>query len=217
VHRAVGAALLLLAALVLVGCGTDGLTSEAADPSQGKAIFKQTCGGCHTLREAATRGSNPVQNPSSGPNLDDAFSASRMEGYDESTIREVVRHQIDYPTPPMPDDLLGDSDADAVAVYVSLVAGNPKARIADIGGGGGGGGAGDAKSLFSTNCGSCHTLSDAGTAGTVGPNLDQSKPSFEKAVQQIKNGGGGMPAFDGQLTDEQIRALARYVVRVTGG
>jgi mono/diheme cytochrome c family protein len=217
VHRAVGAALLLLAALVLVGCGTDGLTSEAADPSQGKAIFKQTCGGCHTLREAATRGSNPVQNPSSGPNLDDAFSASRMEGYDESTIREVVRHQIDYPTPPMPDDLLGDSDADAVAVYVSLVAGNPKARIADIGGGGGGGGAGDAKSLFSTNCGSCHTLSDAGTSGSVGPNLDQAKPSFEKAVQQIKNGGGGMPAFDGQLTDEQIRALARYVVRVTGG
>ena len=215
-HRAVGAALLSLGALALAACGTPGLTSEAADPSQGKVIFKQTCGGCHTLREAGTQGSNPVQNPSSGPNLDDAFAASRMEGYDESTIREVVREQIDYPTPPMPDNLLGDADADAVAVYVALVAADPKAKVANIGGGGGGG-TGDAKSLFSTNCGSCHTLADAGTSGTVGPNLDQSKPTFEKAVQQIKNGGGGMPAFGNQLDDEQIRALARYVVRVTGG
>jgi mono/diheme cytochrome c family protein len=218
VPRAVGAALLLLAALALAGCGTDGLTSAAADPSQGKAIFKQTCGGCHTLREAGTQGSNPVQNPSSGPNLDDAFAASRMEGYDESVIREAVRDQIEYPVPPMPEDLLGDSDADAVAVYVALVAANPKATVAEIGGGGGGGGgAGDAKSLFTTNCGSCHTLADAGTSGTVGPNLDQAKPSLEKAVQQITNGGGGMPPFGGQLTDAQIQALARYIVRVTGG
>jgi mono/diheme cytochrome c family protein len=217
VPRAVGAAFLLLAALALAGCGTDGLTSAAADPSQGKVIFKQTCGGCHTLREAATQGSNPVQNPSSGPNLDHAFAADRMEGFDESVIREAVRDQIEYPVPPMPEDLLGDSDADAVAAYVALVAGNPKAKVADIGGGGGGGGAADAKSLFTTNCGSCHTLADAGTSGTVGPNLDQAKPGLEKAVQQIKNGGGGMPPFGGQLTDAQIQALARYIVRVTGG
>jgi mono/diheme cytochrome c family protein len=219
VPRAVGAAFLLLAALAFAGCGTDGLTSAAADPSQGKGIFKQTCGGCHTLREAGTRGSNPVQNPSSGPNLDDAFAASRMEGYDESVIREAVRDQIEYPVPPMPEDLLGDSDADAVAAYVALVSANPKATVAEIGGGGGGGGGGaaDAKSLFTTNCGSCHTLADAGTSGTVGPNLDQAKPSLEKAVQQITNGGGGMPPFGGQLTDQQIQALARYIVRVTQG
>ena len=54
-------------------------------------------------------------------------------------------------------------------------------------------------------------LEEAGTSGTVGPNLDESQPSFEDAVQQITNGGGGMPAFGDQLTDEQIRALARYV------
>jgi mono/diheme cytochrome c family protein len=212
VRLAVGAAFLSLVALALVGCGTDGLVSEAADPSQGKVVFKQTCGSCHTLREAGTQGSNPVQNPSSGPNLDEAFAASRMEGFDESTIREVVRHQIDYPTPPMPEDLLGDSDADAVAAYVALVAADPKAKVAD-----GSGGGGDAKSVFTTSCGSCHKLADAGTSGTVGPDLDQAKPSFEKAFEQIKNGGGAMPPFGGQLTDEQIRALARYIVRVTGG
>ncbi len=38
--------------------------------------------------------------------------------------------------------------------------------------GGGSGGAPDGKALFTDNCGSCHTLSAAGTSGTVGPNLD---------------------------------------------
>jgi cbb3-type cytochrome c oxidase subunit III len=205
--RAVGAALLALAALAVAGCGTEGMVPETADPAEGKAIFQQTCGGCHTLREAGTNGSNPVQNPSSGPNLDDAFAAYREEGFAPDAIAEVVRGQIAYPVPPMPEDLLDDADADAVALYVSVVAANPDASI----GGGPSAGGDDPKSMFTSNCGSCHTLQKAGTSGTVGPNLDEAQASFEDAVRQIRNGGGGMPAFGDQLTDEQIRALARYV------
>jgi cbb3-type cytochrome c oxidase subunit III len=207
--RAVGAALLALAALAVAGCGTEGMVPETADPAEGKAIFQQTCGGCHTLREAGTNGSNPVQNPSSGPNLDDAFAASREEGFADDAIAEVVRGQIAYPVPPMPEDLLDDADADAVALYVSLVAANPDASIG--GGPAAGGGGDDPKSMFTSNCGSCHTLEKAATSGTVGPNLDEAQPTFEAAVRQITNGGGGMPAFGEQLSDEQIRALARYV------
>jgi mono/diheme cytochrome c family protein len=207
--RAVGAALLALAALAVAGCGTEGMVPETADPAQGKAIFQQTCGGCHTLREAGTNGSNPVQNPSSGPNLDDAFAASREEGFADDAIAEVVRGQIAYPVPPMPEDLLDGADADAVALYVSLVAANPDASIG--GGPAAGGGGDDPKSMFTSNCGSCHTLEKAATSGTVGPNLDEAQPTFEAAVRQITNGGGGMPAFGEQLSDEQIRALARYV------
>ena len=198
----------MLAALAVAGCGTDGLVEETADPSQGKAIFQQTCGGCHTLREAGTEGSKPVQNPASGPDLDAAFAASREEGFDESTIRETVRHQIDYPTPPMPEDLLGDADADAVALYVSLVAANPDAEIQAPGGGAGGD---DPQSIFTTNCGSCHVHEKAGTSGTVGPNLDQSQVTVQQATEQIRNGGGGMPAFGDRLSDQQIEALAQYV------
>jgi len=185
------------------------MVPETADPAQGKAIFQQTCGGCHTLREAGTNGSNPVQNPSSGPNLDDAFAASREEGFADDAIAEVVRGQIAYPVPPMPEDLLDGADADAVALYVSLVAANPDASIG--GGPAAGGGGDDPKSMFTSNCGSCHTLEKAGTSGTVGPNLDEAQVTFEAAVRQITNGGGGMPAFGEQLSDEQIRALARYV------
>ena len=72
------------------------------------------------------------------------------------------------------------------------------------------------KELFETKCGSCHTLADAGTTGTIGPNLDQAKPGLDPAIAQITNGGGGMPAFGDQLMEEQIRAVAEYVVQAAG-
>ena len=32
-------------------------------------------------------------------------------------------------------------------------------------------------------------------------------------IEQVTNGGGGMPAFKGQLTDAQIKAVAAYVTQ----
>ena len=40
-----------------------------------------------------------------------------------------------------------------------------------------GGGSANGASVFATNCSSCHTLAAAHASGTVGPNLDQLKPS----------------------------------------
>ncbi len=205
--RALGAAVICVAAVVLGGCGTEGLTSEAADTSEGKALFREKCGGCHTLREAGTRGSNLAANPASGPNLDEAFAGPREDDFDESTIREVVRHQIDYPAPPMPADLVKGEEADAVAAYVAAVAANPEAKVAVSAGED----TNDTKALFETNCGSCHRLADAGTSGTVGPNLDQAKPTLAAARKQIANGGGGMPAFGGKLDEKQIADVAAFV------
>ena len=34
--------------------------------------------------------------------------------------------------------------------------------------------------------------------------------------RQVTNGGGVMPAFKGQLTDAQIKAVAQYVSSVAG-
>ncbi len=195
----------VLAAAVLSACGTAGLTSEAADTSEGKALFKQKCGSCHTLREAGTRGS--VGNPSGGPNLDDAFRGPKREGFDQGAIRETVRHQIDYPTPPMPANLLEGEEADAVAVYVAMVAADPKAKVTVAAGED----TTDGQALFEANCGSCHVLEDAGTSGTAGPNLDQSKPEFQEAFEQIKNGGGGMPPFRDQLSEQEIANVAAFV------
>jgi cbb3-type cytochrome c oxidase subunit III len=205
------AALLSLAAVALAGCGTGGLGDENADTSEGKLLFRQQCGRCHTLREAGTEGSTNA-GPLAGPNLDQAFAGPKREGFEESTMREAVRDQIEFPTPPMPEDLVEGAEADAVAAYVATVAADPEAEVALPAGAGGD----DPKLLFESNCGSCHVLADAGTSGTIGPNLDQAKPTLQKAITQITNGGGGMPPFEGQLTQAQIRALAQYLVRVTG-
>ena len=200
------AALLSLAALALAGCGTPGLPESSGDTANGKLLFKQKCGGCHTVREAGTRSDV-------GPNLDAAFSAPKSEDFDESTIRATVRDQIAYSVEPMPRNLVKGDAANDVAAYVAAVAANPAAKISLPAGAGGN----DPKLLFESNCGSCHTLSDAGTTGKIGPNLDQLKPSEAAAEKQITNGGGGMPPFKRQLTPEQIKALAAYVHRVTTG
>jgi mono/diheme cytochrome c family protein len=66
-------------------------------------------------------------------------------------------------------------------------------------------------------CVGCHTLAAAHSTGTVGPNLDQAKPSYELATGRVTLGKGVMPAFKGQLTDQQIADVAAYVVKSTGG
>ena len=73
------------------------------------------------------------------------------------------------------------------------------------------------KAIFVANCGACHTLSDAGTGGTVGPNLDDSQPSLELVLDRVTNGQGGMPSFRGTLTEQQIADVAAYVVQATSG
>jgi len=65
--------------------------------------------------------------------------------------------------------------------------------------------------LGSAGCGSCHTFADAGTSGTIGPNLDDSAPSVELAVDRVTNGAGAMPSFSSTLSEEDIANVAAYV------
>jgi mono/diheme cytochrome c family protein len=83
-------------------------------------------------------------------------------------------------------------------------------------GGGGAVTAAAGKKVFTANCGSCHTLADAGTSGNVGPNLDDLKPDMATVVHQVTNGGGGMPSFASQLSTTQIQSVAKYVSSVAG-
>ena len=176
----------------------------------------------------------------SGADPDDPdFQAQLADPAVTSTVLNTVRGQIAYPVtnpsaglPGMPADIVTGQDAEDVAAYVASVAGlggdagppqppQPGGGGGTDGGGGGtdggGGGAADGKQVFaSAGCGSCHTLADAGTSGAVGPNLDQAKPPKELAVDRVTNGRGGMPPFKGQLTAEEIDAVAGYVSSVAG-
>jgi mono/diheme cytochrome c family protein len=81
-----------------------------------------------------------------------------------------------------------------------------------------GGDAAAGKKVFaSAGCTGCHTLQDAGSTGTVGPNLDQAKPPLSLAVTRVTKGAGAMPSFKGQLSDKQIADVTAYVVTASHG
>jgi mono/diheme cytochrome c family protein len=85
-------------------------------------------------------------------------------------------------------------------------------------GGGGGGGTSEGATVFAeAGCGTCHTYEPAGSDGSVGPSLDDSNVTFEQAVEQVTNGGGGMPSFKDQLSTQEIEAVARFVTEGGGG
>jgi cytochrome c6 len=212
---------LLAAVLLAAGCAGETTSSEGADISTGKQLFTGKCGSCHTMKDAGTQGVV-------GPNLDEAFGYARSQEFDSSTFFEVTLHQMRIPAPPMPDfdkpgtkDFLSDEELVAIANYVANCAGEGVAN-GQVGqgctGGGGSSQGTDGKSLFAANgCGSCHTLKDAGSTGTIGPNLDESKPARELVIKNVTNGAGAMPAFGDKLSKEQIEAIADYVVKATGG
>ncbi len=114
-------------------------------------------------------------------------------------------------------------------------------RLAELreGGAGGGGGRGggqeestDGEELFTSAaqpaaCGTCHTLSAAGTTGTTGPNLDDAlagmdEPEIRTAITDPEAdtaegfSPGLMPNYGESLSEEQVDALVQYLTEVAG-
>lgn len=67
-----------------------------------------------------------------------------------------------------------------------------------------------AEEVYKKSCIGCHA---ADLAGGVGPNLQKvgSEMTADQIEDTIVNGKGGMPAFKGQLTDEEINSLAGWL------
>jgi mono/diheme cytochrome c family protein len=113
----------------------------------------------------------------------------------------------------------------AVLIAVVLMAG----AVAGCGGSGaskpGEADVANGKTLFTNLCGSCHVLEDAGSRGTVGPNLDEAAAgdriaglepsSFEALVrQQIDEADPPMPRH--LVKGDDARDVAAYVASVAG-
>ena len=218
-----GRAIWLVAAIAAIATAA-GLTgcnfSPKADTARGQQLFTQKCGTCHTLTAAGTNGQV-------GPNLDYAFKQARASGMDSATFAGVIKAQVENPRPAvgqqtqvyMPPNLVSGQELDDVAAYVSSVAGVPGIKPPVFA----------PPQFFATNCGGCHTLQQAGTTGTVGPDLDQAlkgKPasfisqSITDPNAQIAPGfqPNVMPQTFGQtLTPPQLQQLVAYLQQATGG
>lgn len=84
-------------------------------------------------------------------------------------------------------------------------------------GGGGEAASAEGKQIFSQSCGTCHTLGDAGTSGSVGPNLDDLAPDKARVQRAIENGGAGTGAMPANIvTGQEAEAVADYVASVAG-
>ena len=188
------------------------------DVAHGKQLFlattsKGSCASCHTLADAKSNGTL-------GPNLDDAFSSDKAQGFSEQTMADIVRGQIAYPEAPMPANLYRGQDARDIALYVARCSGNANCGVtAETSKPAtatttttGTTAKPDGKAVFaSAGCGNCHTLKAAGSNGTVGPNLDQLKPAKARVAHQVEVGGGAMPSFKSQLSAAEIAAVAEFV------
>jgi plastocyanin len=114
----------VLTAGALIGAlGACGSESHDRDVVAGKVAFVKSCGACHTLARAGTKGTQ-------GPNLDEAFQQSIREGFGRNTVEGAVHDQIMNPArlpknDPvyMPPKIVTGDAAKNVAAYVALVAG----------------------------------------------------------------------------------------------
>ncbi|MDQ3728604.1 MAG: cytochrome c [Actinomycetota bacterium] len=213
--------LALLAGALASGCDTQ----EEADLERGKDLFTNGCSICHALTEA--RATATI-----GPSLDSSFAQARANGMDQDTIEGIVEAQIenprdvdeadpDYVNLYMPAKIFTGSDAEDVAAYVASVAGvegiEPPALPEE------------AEGLFTEQCGGCHQLEDAGTAGGIGPNLDDVLPgqdaemidqSIREPEAELSPGfeSGIMPVFDeNAIPDQNLADLVDYLIESTGG
>lgn len=69
----------------------------------------------------------------------------------------------------------------------------------------------------SAGCGGCHTLAAAGSSGSIGPSLDGASLDVEQVADQVRNGGGAMPAFADTLSEDEIQAVAEFVAEASAG
>ncbi|MCW2954202.1 MAG: hypothetical protein JWQ48_3372 [Conexibacter sp.] len=212
------------------------LTPEQA---HGRELFATTCASCHTLAAANAVGKV-------GPNLDQlrppaalvetvvkngliapagVMPGGLLTGQDVRAVADFVAAVTRTPAKPTPS-ASGSSSATQPAAG-STTATAPSTGTQPAGAATGTGttpaapAAGDAaagRSVFAASCAVCH--GPTGHGGNGGPDLTTMPLARTVAgvTRQVTEGGGGMPAFRGQLSDKQIADVAAYVTTsITGG
>ncbi|HEY2477615.1 MAG TPA: PQQ-binding-like beta-propeller repeat protein [Solirubrobacterales bacterium] len=150
-------------------------------------------------------------------------STGKLHAFEAKSGREVwsyARQGLEFRAPPVVYEVggteyvsvVGTLEGKAALIGFALNAAEPSQLAAPKPANGPANG----EKVFESSCGTCHTLAAAGTKGTVGPNLDELAPSESTVEHQVINGGGKMPAFKGQLSAAEIKAVSKYVAQSAG-
>lgn len=204
-----------------------------ATQAKGRELFASNCATCHTLQASNSVGVT-------GPNLDvlrpaaglveNAILVGRANGNGNMPVGlltgEDAKAVADYVANvagrghvqiTAPGSAAGTTTSTTPATPATPApAATTPAKPAAPSGGGSSQASAAGKAVFTANCASCHTLKSDNATGQVGPNLDTLKPDGATVARQVENGGGGMPAFKGQLTAKQIADVAAFVAATAG-
>ena len=109
----------IVAALVVGACGSEGIQLSEDDPNyEGAVLFKENCAGCHSLDVAGTHGSATdvgSRERRDGPNFNE-----RQESVDD--VLYAIRNG-GFSSQPMPQNILTGEDAQKVAEFVAQYSG----------------------------------------------------------------------------------------------
>ena len=245
-RRALAAGSIIAIGLGATACGSEDIKLQAGEKpnvTRGAVLFAQRCAGCHTLDLAGAQGGATRVHDRErvdGPNFnvrketsDSVLYAIRNGGFSGAIMPENIvvgqdandvaaflakyagRESKTSPTPQAPPGGASPAQNKQTTPEAGTTS-TPEAGTTSAPQGGAQQAAAQGKQVFTTNCSSCHTLKDANARGQVGPNLDDLKPDQPTVQRQVTNGGAAMPAFKGQLSDAEIRAVAQYVSSVAG-
>jgi ubiquinol-cytochrome c reductase cytochrome c subunit len=171
--------------------------------SLGKALYMENCASCH--------GSQANGVPANGTNaaypdlvglgpatIDFWIVSGRMPAKDLAAVQAPRRQPA-----------LTPAQATAIAAWVNSLSPSypdiptPHLKNANVANG---------AALFALNCAACHTIEgdgDALAASTFAPSL-RHIPAFQ-VVEAIRTGPANMPRFTGNLSDQQVADITKYV------
>ena len=174
----------------------------------GRAVFLTWCAQCHGSGAAGAKGY---------PNLldDDWLWGGDIQAVHESVSYGIRNEQSDmarWSEMPAFGEILEATEIDQVVNYVMSLSGDPKdASLVDAG-----------AVVFADNCSACHADDATGDRFQGAPNLKDAIWLFGGDFDTLKatvtdSRFGVMPAWEGRLSQAEIRAVSAYVHQLGGG
>ncbi|MEO1599147.1 MAG: cytochrome-c oxidase, cbb3-type subunit III [Pseudomonadota bacterium] len=197
-----------IAELDIAAVAEDGELMQFAQAG-GAAIFRTNCSQCHGAGAAGVQASGY-------PNLldDDWIWGGSLEDI-ELTIAHGIRYEADHDSrfSEMPafgaDEILEKTEIAQIADHVLSLTGNAESTP-------------EAAELYADNCAACHGDEGRGEPALGAPNLADAIWLYggdrERVIESITYARAGvMPAWNGRLSDDQIKQVALYVHSLGGG
>ncbi|MEO0620811.1 MAG: cytochrome-c oxidase, cbb3-type subunit III [Pseudomonadota bacterium] len=197
-----------IAELDIAAVAEDGELMQFAQAG-GAAIFRTNCSQCHGAGAAGVQASGY-------PNLldDDWIWGGSLEDV-ELTIAHGIRYEADDDSrfSEMPafgaDEILEKTEIAQIADHVLSLTDNAESTP-------------EAAELYADNCAACHGDEGRGEPALGAPNLADAIWLYggdrERVIESITYARAGvMPAWNGRLSDDQIKQVALYVHSLGGG